>query len=142
MPSPKEKGLAYEPALDGLRALAALMVVAFHVSLPRFEGGFLGVELFFVLSGYLISSLLRREVARTGSVDLKSFWTRRVARLMPTLALMLAAFVLLSPLLFPQADLLAEVGFSLFYLSNYSRVLWESPDLMGHTWSLAVEMQY
>jgi peptidoglycan/LPS O-acetylase OafA/YrhL len=142
MRSSEGNGLAYVPALDSLRALAALAVLAFHARLPGVDGGFIGVEIFFVLSGFLISSLLRHEIGRTGGVDLKAFWGRRLARLYPMLVLVLAVFLLVAPVLFPAADLASEIGVSLFYLSDYSAVFWDTPDFMGHTWSLAVEMQY
>lgn len=130
------------PALDGVRALSALAVIAFHARLPGGQGGFLGVELFFVLSGFLITTLLRKELSTTGTVDLLRFWGRRVARLCPMLALVVAVFVLVAPWLFPDANLAQEVWLTLFYLSDYSVALWDTPVVLQHSWSLSVEMQF
>lgn len=73
----------YIPALDGLRTLAVVAVVLYHLNLTWAQGGLLGVTIFFVLSGYLITRLLLNEVAKTGRIDLKSFWIRRIRRLVP-----------------------------------------------------------
>lgn len=73
----------YIPALDGLRTLAVVAVVLYHLNLTWAQGGLLGVTIFFVLSGYLITRLLINEVSKTGRIDLKSFWIRRIRRLVP-----------------------------------------------------------
>jgi peptidoglycan/LPS O-acetylase OafA/YrhL len=129
-------------ALDGLRALAAIAVVGFHVRLPGLEGGFLGVDVFFVLSGYLITSLLLTELEDSGRLDIPKFWWRRVVRLVPALLLMLAGVALLMPRFFPGKDVLTEVLLSGFYVSNISQVVAQLPEVTGHTWSLATEMQF
>src|SRR2546430_2123018 len=83
--------LAYVPGLDGLRALAVLAVVAYHAPASWARGGYLGVDVFFVLSGYLITSLLLAEHERTGRVGLARFWGRRIRRLLPALLVLVAA---------------------------------------------------
>ena len=86
----------YSPALDGLRAFAVLSVVLFHAGVGGINGGFLGVDAFFVLSGFLITSLLLAEHARHGSIKLSRFWARRARRLMPALLAMLLATLAVS----------------------------------------------
>ncbi len=83
--------LAYQPALDGLRAVAVAAVIAYHLGYPWARGGYLGVDTFFVLSGYLITSLLLTEGRAEGRIDLPAFWIRRARRLLPALFLVLAA---------------------------------------------------
>jgi len=85
---------SYVPALDGLRALAVAGVLAFHGGVPGAQAGFLGVDVFFVLSGYLITSLLLAESRRTGRIQLLAFWSRRARRLLPALLLMLVTVAL------------------------------------------------
>ena len=81
--------MPYLPALDGLRALAVLAVILYHADMPWIPGGFLGVEVFFVISGYLITSLLLAEWGSQGTISLKHFWLRRARRLLPALFLLL-----------------------------------------------------
>src|ERR671913_1307860 len=95
-----EVRLSYSPGLDGLRAIAVMAVLLYHADLGWIPGGFLGVEIFFVISGYLISALLLAEWRRTGRIDLKDFWLRRARRLLPALHVLLAA-VLAFALVFP-----------------------------------------
>lgn len=83
----------YRPELDGIRALSILLVVAFHARVPGFEGGYVGVDVFFVLSGYLITGLLISEFATTGRISVSQFYAKRIRRLLP-----MAALVLLSTL--------------------------------------------
>lgn len=128
--------------LDGLRAIAALIVVAFHTKLPGFEGGFIGVDIFFVLSGFLITGLLRTEIKDTGSVDYRAFMTRRLIRLYPALLISTLTFVALIPVLFPKSQPLREALLPLLYLTDYSRALFETKTIMQHTWSLAVEAHF
>ena len=84
-----ERRLSYQPALDGMRALAVAAVLAYHAGLPWARGGFLGVDAFFVLSGFLITSLLLAEWRSVASINLPGFWARRAQRLLPALFLML-----------------------------------------------------
>ena len=81
-------GSAGIPALDGIRALAVALVLADHGGIPGVPGGFIGVDVFFVLSGFLITSLLLDELGRTGAIDLPGFWVRRARRLLPALIIM------------------------------------------------------
>ena len=99
--------LAYQPALDGVRALAVAAVVVFHGGVAAVSGGFLGVDAFFVLSGFLITSLLLAERAGTGRIDLVAFWGRRARRLLPALLLMLVAVVGVARWLMPPEELTA-----------------------------------
>src|SRR4051812_47425899 len=84
-----DNGLQYHPALDGLRALAVLAVIAYHDNYPWAKGGFLGVDLFFALSGFLITTLLVLEYRSGTAIKLAAFWTRRASRLLPALLLVL-----------------------------------------------------
>src|SRR5579884_2891737 len=90
MPEPSVRGERYAPGLDGLRALAVLAVIAYHLQLSWAPGGLLGVGVFFTLSGYLITDLLLGEWERCGTLHLREFWLRRARRLLPALFLMLA----------------------------------------------------
>lgn len=150
-PDTDESHLRHEPALDGLRGLAVACVVAFH--LGRLQGGFLGVDLFFILSGYLITSLLCDEWRRAGRIDLARFWTRRARRLLPALFLFLAGVSVMILTLTPRADrgrLRAEGLATIFYYANWNRVrslnsywdLFTVPSPFHHTWSLAIEEQF
>jgi peptidoglycan/LPS O-acetylase OafA/YrhL len=128
--------------LDGLRAIAALIVVAFHTKLPGFAGGFIGVDIFFVLSGFLITQLLRTELDDTGTIDYATFMKRRFIRLYPALLISTLTFVALIPLLFPKSQPLRETLLPLLYLTDYSRALYETKTIMQHTWSLSVEAHF
>lgn len=135
----------YNPALDGLRAVAMVMVIADHCRVPVFYQGYLGVDLFFVLSGFLITRLLMDEIDATGRVDLSGFYLRRLLRLAPALLLFLTAYLLIAPWLWPQFDLLLHVrdaGLAAFYLSDYSEAFWHNPNVLIHTWSLSVEEHF
>jgi peptidoglycan/LPS O-acetylase OafA/YrhL len=141
----------YRPEIDGLRAVAVLGVVAYHAGLARVTGGFVGVDVFFVISGYLITSLILRE-GDAGRFSLRAFWGRRIRRLAPAMILMLAgsailAHLLLYPLefkafaraLIAQPFLLANV---LFYLQDPYFAPASATMPLLHTWSLAVEEQF
>jgi peptidoglycan/LPS O-acetylase OafA/YrhL len=132
----------YNPALDGLRAVAILAVLAFHAGAPFAASGFLGVDLFFVLSGFLITSLLVVEQEKEGSIALGRFYLRRAARLYPTLLLMLAGFVLVAPNLWPELPAWRYALWSALYLSDYSRAFWGEPIVLSYTWSLSVEEHF
>src|SRR4051812_43349450 len=90
-PGGGERRLRYQPGLDGLRGLAVLAVVAYHGGVSWAPGGFTGVDAFFVVSGYLITTLLVDEWLSTGTISLRAFWARRIRRLFPALALLLVA---------------------------------------------------
>lgn len=134
--------MEYVPALDGLRALAAVAVVAFHVRLAGFSGGFVGVEVFFVLSGYLITSLLRLEIETTGRLRITQFWWRRIVRLYPELLALLVCCMVASAALYPDRAILDELTASALYVSNYFAATGGDLTFTRHTWSLAVEMQF
>ena len=102
--SPPEAGpgrMPYLPALDGLRAIAVLSVVFYHAGVAWFGGGYLGVETFFVISGYLITSLLLLEHERSGGTGLRAFWMRRARRLLPALALVVIASLVYAVIFLP-----------------------------------------
>lgn len=137
--------MRYIPALDGLRALAVTLVVAHHALIPGFSGGFFGVDLFFVLSGFLITSILLNEINATGTVRIGKFYLRRIRRLTPALACLLLGYIVLAPFAWPEASFghhVREVFFSAAYLSDYTRAFTGVPALLGHTWSLAVEEHF
>ena len=135
--------LGFMPGLDGIRAIAVILVFAFHAKVPGFTGAYIGVDVFFVLSGFLISTLLLQEIDATGTVAIRAFWRRRMVRLLPALATLVVAFLCVTPLLSepPKAPLLQSVA-SLLYFSDYLRAFTKVPDYLGHTWSLAVEAKF
>ena len=145
--------LGYLPGLDGLRAASVLLVLAYHYRPDRslLSGGFLGVEVFFVISGYLITALLLDERRKHGSISLRNFWMRRVRRLFPALYSMLILVGLLVAVFYREG--LGRLRGGLFsgalYFSNWqqisSGVLYADTDHrspLGHLWSLAVEEQF
>ena len=140
------------PGIDGLRALAVAAVFAYHADLGWAKGGFLGVDLFFVISGFLITSLLLAEWQESGSLRTVRFWGRRALRLLPAVVVVLVAVSVAVPLLASdqgyrlRADVLAGLG----YVSNW-RLIFEQqsyfqeigrPPVLQHLWSLAVEEQF
>ncbi len=152
MPRSSTTSLPYRPALDGIRAFAVLGVVFYHLQMSWAVGGYLGVETFFVISGYLITSLLLRDYRLYGRLDLKRFWLRRARRLWPALwALLLGTFVLsitVSPASLPR--FLQDLPAAVFYYTNW-QYIWQHipyferyahPPLLQHLWSLAVEEQF
>jgi peptidoglycan/LPS O-acetylase OafA/YrhL len=144
--------VGYRPGIDGLRALAVTAVLLYHADIAWLPGGFLGVDVFFAISGYLICSLLLAEHHRDGAIGLKQFWVRRARRLLPALVALLVATTAAVLVTAPDAaarlrgDLLAALG----YVSNWWQVFrgesyFESmgrPPLLRHLWSLAVEEQF
>lgn len=147
-----ERKLRYTPGLDGLRAIAILGVVAYHVGFSWTPGGFYGVDTFFVLSGYLITSLLVSEWDGTGAIRLGNFWVRRARRLLPALFVLIAGLAILHltvPRLLPWPDAIGDTLSTLGYVANwhfiagstnYFAVSNQSP--LVHTWSLAIEEQF
>ena len=138
-------------ALDGLRLVAVAAVMAFHFGLPHAAGGFLGVDLFFVLSGYLITSLLLGQVV-DGRVDLPGFWARRLRRLIPGLLALMVVVVAWGALAAPSVlrdHLRGDITATLFYVANWHFVSASSyfasdgtQSPLEHMWSLAVEEQF
>ena len=144
--------MGYVPALDGLRALAVIAVVFYHAKFSWMQGGFIGVEVFFVVSGFLITSLLLEEAEENHSVALKQFWYRRARRLLPALFVMLVA-VSAWALLFSDykvGQLRHDFLSAVLYFSNWWQVFFsdvpyfapKDPPLLRHLWSLAVEEQW
>ncbi len=149
------------PALDGLRAVAVAGVIAYHLGAPWASGGYLGVDLFFVLSGFLITSLLIEEWAANGRVRLAAFWARRARRLLPALFLLLVAlgvFVVALGRLGSAASI-AHIDLSglrgdalatLLYVANWHAIFahqsyfaqYAAPSPLEQTWSLAIEEQF
>jgi peptidoglycan/LPS O-acetylase OafA/YrhL len=144
--------LRHVPALDGLRGVALLGVLLFHAN-AALPGGFLGVDLFFVLSGFLITSLLLAEHRQTGRIVLSSFWVRRARRLFPALLSLMPAIAIYGRFLAKpeeltglRADALATLG----YVANWRAIfshksywdLFAAPSPLEHTWSLAIEEQF
>ena len=145
-------GLGYLPGIDGIRAIAVLAVLAYHAQLGWAKGGFLGVEIFFVISGYLITSLLVSEKTSKGRVDFRQFWIRRGRRLLPALWLLLAVTVAFVALLHSGelGDLKPQVFAALTYVSNWYLIVSGAsyfqemgrPSPLAHLWSLAIEEQF
>jgi peptidoglycan/LPS O-acetylase OafA/YrhL len=147
-----EVRLSYSPGLDGLRAIAVMAVLLYHADLAFIPGGFLGVEVFFVISGYLITALLLAEWHQKGRISLKDFWLRRARRLLPALYVLLVVTLAFSVVFLPgevaglRDDVIAAVG----YVTNWFLVLGQEsyfesvgrPSLLQHLWSLAVEEQF
>ena len=141
-------GFTYIRGLDGLRAFAVLAVIIGHAT-PFAPGGSVGVNIFFVLSGFLITSILRREHAATGRIDLRSFYIRRFLRLTPALWTLAAAYVLYAASLTllkrgpGMWNVFESTLFALTYTMNWVRAFHLGPEgLLGHTWSLAIEEQF
>ena len=139
--------------IDGLRAVAIVLVVGYHALIPGFHGGFVGVDVFFVISGFLITRNLLSESTRTGRVALMTFWAKRIRRLVPALALMVVAVVALSLFILPSLDwpsVADQARAALLYVSNlvFARQATDyfggdiSTSLFLHTWSLGVEEQF
>ncbi len=141
--------MKYRPELDGLRGIAVLLVLFEHAGVPVFgTGGTVGVTLFFVLSGYLITSLLVAEIQETGRIDFIAFYTRRALRLLPALyaLLVVLAILLVLGLLPERAVAHANYGMIflsvIFYAANWFYMAGYGLMVLGHTWSLAVEEQF
>jgi peptidoglycan/LPS O-acetylase OafA/YrhL len=154
MPKPVANAphIRYRPGLDGLRAIAVIAVFAYHARIDWLPGGFLGVDLFFVLSGYLITSLLLVEWEARNRIDLRRFWLRRARRLLPALVVVVLGALVLSAI-FARQDLAhtrSDAVSSLLYYTNWHEIFANrsyfvrtgNPSLLTHLWSLAVEEQF
>ncbi len=148
-----ENGFGYQPALDGIRALAVLGVMAYHDAYGWAKGGFLGVDAFFVLSGFLITTLLILEWRRAQRIAFVAFWGRRIRRLLPALLLVIVFVSIYSWVAVPSLQLNRVRGdgiAGLFYVANWRFVatgtsyfdLFSSPSPFRHLWSLAIEEQF
>ena len=144
--------MGYEPSLDGIRAFSVIAVMLYHANIAWLPGGFLGVEVFFVVSGFLITSLLIEERESTRRIDLKQFWIRRARRLLPALVVMLAATAVCVAFFATDSapDFRRDVLPSLGYFSNWWQIFAvdtpyfaaSSLPVLRHLWSLAVEEQW
>jgi len=147
------RGVRYLPALDGLRGIAVLAVLLYHGDVTWAKGGYFGVDAFFVLSGFLITSLLLHEWHDTGRIDLKAFWARRARRLLPAITLVLVAVAVYAaraatPIELSQLrhDALSTMA----YVANWNQIFshlsyfqkFAAPSPLKHTWSLAIEEQF
>jgi peptidoglycan/LPS O-acetylase OafA/YrhL len=152
MPRPVDSTTSYLPGLDGLRALAVALVIAFHLGLAPFQGGLLGVGIFFTLSGYLITGVLVGGWRREHSWRLRTFWIRRARRLLPAVVMLLAA-CLMVVLITDRADLgkrELDALAALLYVANWHTIFAgdsyftqvHGPGPFDHLWSLSVEEQY
>jgi peptidoglycan/LPS O-acetylase OafA/YrhL len=144
-------GLGYQPGLDGLRALSVLVVLCYHAGFGWMPGGWIGVEVFFVVSGFLITTLLIEERERNERVALGQFWLRRARRLLPALLVMLlvvATITLIVGSASARGDVRRDLPWTLAYLGNWGQILGDvpyyatDPPLLRHLWSLAIEEQF
>jgi len=152
LPSRPANPAAYFPGLDGLRAISVAAVLIYHARLTWLPGGFLGVEVFFVVSGYLITLLLTREFSRTSTISLRSFWLRRARRLLAAVYALLAVVAVIVLVFYREesATLAAQVWSALGYVTNWYFVaseqsyfaVVERPPVFQHLWSLAIEEQF
>lgn len=146
------RGIRYIPAIDGLRAVAVIAVMLYHLGFDWIPGGFLGVDLFFVISGYVITRLLLDSIQRSGGLDLKAFYMARVRRLLPPLLFMIILTTIFVGAWAPDTmrRFLADTPFAIFGGMNWWLVFRETdyfesigrPPLLQHTWSLGVEAQF
>ena len=147
-----KRGIQHIPAIDGLRAIAVTAVIFYHLGFAWIPGGFLGVDLFFVISGYVITRLLLDSIARSGGLDLRGFYKARARRLLPPMVFMIVvtAFYISIWAQDSVKRFLTDTPFSLSGLMNWWLVVKEQdyfeaigrPPLLQHTWSLAVETQF
>lgn len=146
------RGIRYIPAIDGLRAVAVIAVMLYHLGFKWIPGGFLGVDLFFVISGYVITRLLLDSIQRSGGLDLKAFYIARIRRLLPPLLFMIVLTTIFVGAWAPDTmrRFLADTPFAIFGGMNWWLVFRETdyfesigrPPLLQHTWSLGVEAQF
>lgn len=145
--------LRYQPHLDGLRAIAVYIVIAFHAGLSDFRGGFVGVDVFFVLSGFLVTSILLRDLVATGRIDATRFYARRVRRILPAALVALAVSAIAYTIVATPAEMVDALGgfrAACLYVANWYFIR-QSTDYFAanintspvvHFWSLAVEEQF
>ena len=142
----------YVPALDGLRALAVLVVIAYHMHLGWAPGGLLGVTMFFVLSGYLITGLLLKEYDDSGTISLSNFWLRRVRRIIPAVVVAVLGTAVLCTIFdhAPLSKMRPDVLPTLFFFNNWWQIFHNvsyfealgAPSPLTHYWSLSIEEQF
>lgn len=146
------RGVRYIPAIDGLRAVAVIAVMLYHLGFNWIPGGFLGVDLFFVISGYVITRLLLDSIQRSGGLDLRAFYAARIRRLLPPLVFMIIVTTIIVGFWAPDTmrRFLGDAPFALFGGMNWWLVFRHTdyfeaigrPPLLQHTWSLGVEAQF
>jgi peptidoglycan/LPS O-acetylase OafA/YrhL len=146
------RGIRYIPAIDGLRAVAVIAVMLYHLGFKWIPGGFLGVDLFFVISGYVITRLLLDSIQRSGGLDLRAFYVARIRRLLPPLVFMIITTTVVVGLWAPDTmrRFLGDTPFAIFGGMNWWLVFRHTdyfeaigrPPLLQHTWSLGVEAQF
>ena len=147
-----KRGIRHIPAIDGLRAVAVIAVMLYHLGFSWLPGGFLGVDLFFVISGYVITRLLLDSIQRSGGLDLRGFYAGRIRRLLPALIFMIFSTALFVGVWAPEAirRFLSDLPYVLSGSMNWALVYRHQdyfasigrPPLLQHTWSLAVETQF
>jgi peptidoglycan/LPS O-acetylase OafA/YrhL len=152
MSRPNDSRFPYMPGIDAMRALAVLAVFGYHAGLGWVPGGFLGVDVFFVISGYLITSLLLREFRGTGHLEIGRFWLRRARRLLPAVGVLIGVAMIVSAIAEPDkiGQIRGDALASLFYFANWHFVFEHTsyfeqfgrPSLFTHLWSLSVEEQF
>jgi len=148
----RSKSERYIPAIDGLRAISVIAVLLYHLTLPWWPGGFLGVDLFFVISGYVITRLILDSIERSSALDLRKFYRSRIRRLFPALIFMVVTTTLFIGVWAPETvkRFVSDLPFLFTGLMNWALVAREQdyfstigrPPLLQHTWSLAVEIQF
>ena len=146
------RGIRYIPAIDGLRAVAVVAVMLYHLGFSWIPGGFLGVDLFFVISGYVITRLLLDSIQRSGGLDLRAFYKARIRRLFPPLVFMIFVTIIYISIWAPETmrRFVSDSPFALFGGMNWWLVFRQTdyfdtisrPPLLQHTWSLGVEAQF
>ncbi|KNX37263.1 hypothetical protein VV01_09085 [Luteipulveratus halotolerans] len=145
--------MGYRPALDGLRAVSVVTIMLFHVPVSWVQGGYWSVNVFFVVSGYLITGLLLKEYAKWGNIDLVGFYLRRARRLLPALLVMLVVVALVTPRIMDNqtpGTIKGDGIAALFYVANWRMIItgqsyfeqFGSPSPFRHTWTLGIEEQY
>src|SRR6266852_3814042 len=150
--SNRRMNVPFRPDIEGLRAVAVILVVLYHARLPFLQGGFIGVDIFFVVSGYLITSLLAKELNSSGGINLSRFYARRARRLLPALTLVVVIVCLIQAIIaspIAQMDVLRAALSTVLYSSNlyFARIqlYYFVPGLetgsLLHTWSLAAAEQ-
>ena len=140
--------MGYQPGLDGLRAISVIAVIIYHAGFSWMSGGFLGVEVFFVVSGFLITMLLIEEHESSGAVNFRSFWVRRARRLFPTLGVVLVAvstWVALFGSAEQASQMRRDLPWSVLYAANWGQIVGDmpyfsagDPPMLRHLWSLSL----
>jgi peptidoglycan/LPS O-acetylase OafA/YrhL len=152
-PPPTDGRAPFRPDIEGLRAVAVLLVLAYHARIPGFPGGYIGVDVFYVVSGFLITGLIVRELRETGRVDLLTFYARRARRLLPAALVVIALTVSASAIVLPPLrvpDVAADGAAAALYVSNIRFAAQATdylqaeldPSPLLHFWSLGVEEQF